>query len=204
MKLFFNPASPFARKVVVTAIECGLEDKVDTDALALTPVTPRDSLNACNPLGKIPALVLENGETLYDSRVICEYLNELGNGSLFPSGEARWTSLRRQAIADGICDAGVLVRYETFVRPEDKQFDDWIDNQKLKYRRALAALETEATSFGDTVDIGTLSIAIAIDYLDFRYADEAWRDKHPQLAAWHASMSTRPSLQNPRPADLAA
>lgn len=203
MKLFFNPASPFARKVMVTAIECGLEDSIEKDALALTPVSPIDYLNASNPLGKIPALVLDNGETLYDSRVISEYLNDLGNGSLFPTGAARWACLRRQALSDGICDAAILVRYESFVRPQEKQFDQWIENQKLKYRRGLAALENEAQSLGDTVDIGTLSIAISLDYLDFRYADEAWRDAHPQLASWHAAFSARPSLQNTRPADLA-
>lgn len=202
MKLFFNPASPFARKVMVTAIECGLEDKVEKHALALTPVAPNDPLNANNPLGKIPTLVLDNGDTLYDSRVISEYVNDLGGGSLFPAGEARWPSLRRQALGDGICDAAVVVRYETFVRPQEYQFDQWIDNQKLKFRRALASLEKEAPSFSDTIDIGTLSIAIALDYLDFRYADEAWRDKHVQLADWHATIASRPSLQKTMPADL--
>lgn len=202
MKLFYNPASPFVRKVLVTAIECGIDDQITTEALALTPVSPSESLNADNPLGKIPALVLDNGETLYDSRVICEYLNEIGNGALFPTDDSRWGSLRWQAIADGMCDAAVTVRYETFVRPQDKQWDQWIENQKQKYRRALGSLEAEAASFGNTIDIGTLSIAIALDYLDFRYADEAWRDQHPALAAWHSTISTRPSLQQTLPADL--
>lgn len=203
MKLYYNPASPFVRKVMVTAIECGLQDKIDTDALALTPVSPSDSLNAENPLGKIPAMVLDNGDTLFDSRVICEYLNDLGNGTLFPEGEAKWQCLRRQAIADGICDAGVLVRYETFVRPEDRQWDHWIDNQKQKFRRALQLLESEVGTFAGEIDIGTLSIAIALDYIDFRYANEAWRDQYPALADWHAVISTRESLKQTMPADLA-
>ncbi|MEM7256408.1 MAG: glutathione S-transferase [Pseudomonadota bacterium] len=204
MKLFYNPASPFVRKVMVTAIECGLQDQIDIDALALTPVNPSDSLNAENPLGKIPSLVLDNGDTLFDSRVICEYLNELGHGSLFPAGEARWDNLRRQAMADGICDAGVLVRYETFARPQEKQWDHWIENQKLKFRRALQVLETDASSFAGKVDIGALSIAIALDYIDFRYADEDWRTECPALAEWHTSISARESLQQTRPTDLAS
>ncbi len=202
MKLFYNPASPFVRKVMVTAIECGLDDKIMVEPLALTPVSPSESLNADNPLGKIPALVLDNGDTLFDSRVICEYLNALGNGTLFPTDHTRWDNLRRQAMADGISDAGVVVRYETFVRPQDKQWDQWIDNQKQKFRRALAAMESEAAYYKDTVDIGMLSIAIALDYLDFRYADEAWREQYPVLADWHTAISTRDSLQQTRPADL--
>jgi glutathione S-transferase len=202
MKLYYNPASPFVRKVLVTAFECALEDKITRVPLALTPVSPDDALNADNPLGKIPALILDDGRTLYDSRVICEYLNTLGNGSLFPDDPTRWDCLRRQAIADGICDAAVLVRYETFARPQAKQWDQWIDNQKLKYRRALAALESQVASFSDIVDIGTLSIAIALEYIDFRNPDENWRATHPLLAQWHASFSQRSSLQQTLPADL--
>lgn len=204
MKLFYNPASPFVRKVLVTAIECGVEDRITTEPLALTPVSPSDSLNSDNPLGKIPALVLDSGDTLYDSRVICEYINELGNGVLFPVDHTRWDNLRRQAIADGICDAAVVVRYETFVRPLDKQWNQWIDNQKQKFRRALQALESQVTTFDGTIDIGTLSIAIALDYIDFRYADEDWRKAHAALADWHASISERPSLQQTLPADLSS
>jgi glutathione S-transferase len=202
MKLFFNPASPFVRKVMVTAIECQLDDRITTVPLALTPVSPSEALNADNPLGKIPALVLDNGTTLFDSRVICEYLNQLGGGSLFPTGDSRWQALRLQSIADGMCDAGVLVRYETFVRPQDRQWDQWINNQKEKFRRATALLEAEVANFGDTIDIGTLSVAIALDYIDFRYSDENWRDQCPALSVWHKSISTRPSLAGTVPEDL--
>ncbi len=203
MKLFYNPASPFVRKVLVTAIECQVEAQINKEPLALTPVSPSDALNADNPLGKIPALVLDNGSTLFDSRVICEYLNQLGGGTLFPNDDSRWQALRRQSIADGMCDAGVLVRYETFVRPEERQWDHWINNQKDKFRRATALLESEVSGFGDTIDIGTLSVAIALDYIDFRYSDESWRNQCPALAAWHQSMSTRPSLAQTMPKDLA-
>ena len=202
MKLFYNPASPFVRKVMVTAIECQLDDKIIPEPLALTPVNPNEALNSDNPLGKIPALVLDDGTTLFDSRVICEYLDDLGGGALYPKGDTRWQTLRRHAIADGMCDAGVLVRYETFVRPEERQWDHWISNQKEKFRRATALLEREAADFGDTVDIGTLSVAIALDYMDFRYADEAWRDNCPTLSAWHKRISSRDSLAQTMPKDL--
>ena len=101
-----------------------------------------------------------------------------------------------------MCDAGVLVRYETFVRPQDRQWDQWINNQKEKFRRATALLETEVANFGDTIDIGTLSVAIALDYMDFRYSDENWRAQCPALSAWHKSMSARPSLARTLPEDL--
>ncbi len=202
MKLFYNPASPFVRKVLVTAIECQLDNKISKQPLALTPVSPSDTLNADNPLGKIPALVLDDGSTLMDSRVICEYLNDQGRGSLFPADSTRWQTLRWQSIADGMCDAAVAVRYETFVRPQEHQWEQWINNQKDKYRRALVVLENEAAEIGNKIDIGTLSIAIALDYIDFRYADESWRDNFPALSAWHQTISSRDSLAQTIPKDL--
>lgn len=200
MKLYYNPASPFVRKVLVVAYECGIADQIVKEEIALTPVNANDSLNTENPLGKIPALVLEN-HSLYDSRVICEYLDSQSNGGLFPAtGEQRWTSLRRQSIADGFCDAAVSVRYEGFVRPADKQWPDWIEAQLNKCRRSIDALEKECVSFSDTVDIGTLSVAIALGYFDFRNETEAWRDRAPALAAWYRDFSQRPSLLQTQPA----
>ncbi|OED41122.1 glutathione S-transferase [Chromatiales bacterium (ex Bugula neritina AB1)] len=205
MKLFFNPASPYARKVMVVAHECGLAEQIERIAIGLTPVNPNDDLNTDNPLGKIPALVLDNGSSLYDSRVIAEYLDTRGEGGLYPqAGDSRWQALRRQACADGICDAAILARYEGLVRPEEKRWSGWTDAQKNKFRRALAALEAECPEFADTTDIGTLSVAIALDYIDFRYADEAWREACPSLAAWHSEFGNRDSLRNTMPADLKA
>ncbi len=180
-----------------------MAEKINCVGIGLTPVNPSDDLNADNPLGKIPALVLDDGTSLYDSRVICEYLDTQGAGGLFlVDGQSRWLALQRQACADGICDAAILARYEGFVRPEEKRWNDWSDAQKNKFRRALVALESGCAGYGDTVDIGTLSVAIALDYLDFRYADEAWRDQCPALAEWHNKISTRASLQNTMPHEL--
>jgi glutathione S-transferase len=204
LKLQTNVASPFARKVRAVAIETGLAGKIAEVDRKVTPVQPDPAILRDNPLGKIPCLVTDDSTALYDSPVICEYLDTLHSGpKLFPgAGPARWTALRRQALADGIMDAGVLARYETFLRPEERRWPDWTQNQKLKFRRALDALEAEAESFGDTVDIGTISVGCALGYLDFRYADEGWRATRPGLAAWFERFSSRPSMATTAPKEI--
>ena len=204
MKLYLNPASPYVRKVLVVAHETGLIDRLEIASLALSPVVPVTMLIADNPLGKIPALRLHDGTTLFDSRVICEYLDTLHGGPrLFPQeGTERWTALVHQAAADGILDAAVLTRYETVLRPEPLRWVDWIDNQKEKFRRALERLEQDAGAFGDRLDIGTVSVGCALGYLDFRYPEEAWRDRHVALADWFERFSQRDSMLASTPADL--
>lgn len=199
MKLHYTSHSPFVRKVRVLAIETGLMDRIDLAEVALTPVGPDADVCADNPIGKIPTLVRDEGGALYDSRVICEYLDGLHGGvRMFPeSAEERWTVLRRQALADGILDAAVGTRYETSLRPEDLRWQDWVDGQMQKVRRSLDELEGE--SLGDGVDIGTISIACALGYLDFRYPDEGWRDSRPKLAAWYENFAARPSMSETRP-----
>lgn len=194
MKLYFSPASPFVRKVRVTAHELGLSEKIELISITLTPVSPHDGLRSNNPLGKIPALVTDEGATLYDSPVICEYLDALAGGNrIFPAaGAARWTALRRQALADGIMDAAVLTRYEEAVRPKELRWQSWVDGQLLKIRSALDVLERE--SLQGTFDIGTISIACALSYLDLRFASEGWRTSRPRLADWVAAAGKRPSL----------
>jgi glutathione S-transferase len=201
MKLYHSAASPFVRKSLVAAHETGLAGRIEIATIALTPVASNAQLNEENPLGKIPALVLEDGTTLFDSRVICEYLDTLHDGPrLFPADEReRWTALRRQALADGLLDAAILCRYETFLRPPERQWSDWIEGQRSKFRRALDALEGEAERFGDTVDIGTISAGCAADYLDFRSLDDGWREGRPRLAAWLEGFAARPSMQATRP-----
>jgi glutathione S-transferase len=168
----------------------------------MTPVKPDADLAADNPLGKIPCLVADDGAVLYDSRVICEYLDSLHDGpKMVPAGPARWPALRRQAEGDGIMDAGVLARYETFLRPEEQRWPAWLENQKQKFRRALDALETEAEAY-ETVDIGTITIGCALGYLDFRYGDEDWREPRPLLAAWFEQFSRRHSMARTAPVEI--
>lgn len=194
MKLYFNPASPYVRKARVTAHELGLSDKIELISISLTPVSPHDGLRSSNPLGKIPALVLDDGTTLYDSPVVCEYLDALAGGNrIFPAaGAARWTALRRQALADGIMDAAVLTRYEDAVRPKELRWQEWVDGQFLKIRTTLDALERE--NLEGVFDIGTISIACALGYLDLRFAGEGWRQSRPGLTRWAKAMGTRPSF----------
>ena len=201
MKLYHSPASPFVRKALVAAHELGLADGITIVPVAMTPVKSVPELDQGNPLGKIPALVLDDGTALYDSPVICEYLDTRHDGPrLFPAHEPeRWTALRRQALADGLLDAAILCRYETFLRPQERQWTDWIEGQRSKFRRALDALDGEAESFGDTVDIGTISAGCAADYLDFRSLDDGWRGSRPRLATWLEGFAARPSMQATRP-----
>lgn len=202
MRLHYSAASPYVRKVVVVAHETGLFERLELDARTASPVKPDESLNHDNPIGKVPCLITEAGLPLYDSRVICEFLDSLHRGAqMFPVDRAeRWLALRRQALADGILDAAVGTRYETFLRPPDKRWDEWIRGQKLKIGRALDTLDQEADGFEDVVDIGTIAIGCALGYLDFRHADRNWRAVRPALAAWEARFAERPAMQATRPA----
>ena len=202
MKLYYTQKSPFVRKALVVALEAGVEDKLDKiDCSTTTPIIPDAAI--ANPLKKIPALELDDGTALFDSPVVCEYLDaELGNGTIFPKeSSARWTALRFQALADGLLDAAVLIRYENTLRPENLRWDDWSSGQMDKIDGALADLETNAASFGDRVDIGTISVACALGYLDFRYANKDWRAVYPNLAAWFSAFADRPSMKATQPSE---
>ena len=201
MQLFYAAASPFVRKVLVLAHESGLIEQIQIEPVTISPVNSDDRLNAGNPVGKIPALLLDDGTALYDSPVICEYLDSLAHAGpkMFPAGGARWQALRRQALADGIMDAAILCRYEAALRPEAFRWDDWSTNQQAKISRALDALEADVDGLADTVDIGTISIGCALGYLDFRFADNDWRTGHPRLADWFKAFAARASMQQTRP-----
>jgi glutathione S-transferase len=204
MKLHYSIASPYVRKVMAVAIETGLRERLELLERKMSPVSPSAELNRDNPLGKIPCLVTDDGLALYDSRVICEYLDGLHDGPrMFPAaGPARWEALRRQAEGDGILDAAVGTRYETFLRPEERRWPDWVQGQKAKIARALDALDGEAASFGETVDIGTITIGCALGYLDFRYAADDWQRGRPKLAAWYDVFARRPSMAETAPAEI--
>ena len=196
MKLLFNPASPFARKVLVVARERGVFERLELVPIAPLPTKPVTELAQANPIGKVPALVLDDGTVLYDSRVIAEYFDSLAPGpALFPaSGPARWTALRRQALGDGIMDAGVSIRYERVVRPAEKLFPDWVEGQRRKILQSLDVLETEARALFGELTIGHVAIGCALGYLDFRFADEGWRKTRPALAEFHAGFGSRPAM----------
>jgi glutathione S-transferase len=201
MKLFHAPASPFVRKCLVAAAELGLRERIELLPSAAHPVNRDRTIVAHNPLGKIPTLLTDEGAALYDSRVICEYLNALGDGRLLPrEGAARWSVLVEQALADGIMDAAVLARYETAVRPEALHWSDWLRGQLEKVESGLDELETRAGRFGNRVDLGTIAFGCALGYLDFRFASLGWRERRPSTAAWFARFDARPSMAATRPA----
>ena len=197
MQPFFNMASPFVRKVRVFARETGLDKNIEEIVTAVSPVQENASLAQANPLAKIPALILDDGTTLFDSPVICEYLDSLHPGrKLFPAtGPARWTALKLQATGDGILDAGILCRYEMAVRPKELRWAAWIAGQKTKWHGGLDLLEREANGLDGEITIGSITAACALGWLDFRYGDDNWRATRPGLARWYEKFSARPSMQ---------
>ena len=175
-----TPASPFGRKVLVAATHLGLDDRVEV--VAADTADPSDDLRRQNPLGKLPVLVLEDGTALYDSPVILECLDEMaGGGRILPRGEERFAVLRLQALCDGLLDAALLQVYERRYRPENMVHQPWLDYQAEKIARTLAVLEEAPPAA--LVDAGTITLACALDYLDFRLGKD-WRANHPRLVAW--------------------
>ncbi len=199
MQLFTNPFSPFCRKVDVVLHETGQRGDVeDVDAVG-HPTDSGGMPTSINPMGKIPVLVREDGPALFDSRVICQYLNDRAGGGLFPVGN--WDALTLEALGDGICDAAVLMVYEARSRPEEAQYAPWVEGQWAKVARALDALEARWMGLLEgPVNIGQISVACALSYLDLRHDARDWRAGHPALAAWHARFSERPSMQATAPA----
>jgi len=198
MKLRYSPTSPYVRKVLVAAIETGLDKRIEL--VTTSTADPASGLINDNPLGKVPALQLDDGSSLYDSPVICEYLDSLHSGpKLIPaSGPQRWTVLRRQALADGFMDAAILRRGES-VRPDGEKSPAFLALQRQKMVSAADALEKEAASLGTALDIGHISIACALGYADLRHAADEWRKGRPALAKWYEGFAKRPSMQRTAP-----
>ena len=184
MILRSSPASPFARKVRIAVSLLGLDNKIELRETDLND--PADSIRKQNPLGKIPALVLDDGTTYYDSRVILEYLDHLvGGGRIIPrEAPARFATLRLQSLCDGVLDAGVLVVYESRYRPAEMRVQTWVERQQDKIRRAIDALETVPPKLDAVPDVGQIALACVLGYLDLRFGGD-WRKSHPKLVAWH-------------------
>ena len=196
MELFGSAASPFVRKVRIVAIETGLGESLTWREMTTNPVDPNLGLAEANPLVKMPTMKTETGQALYDSRVICEYLDSLGGGpQIFPERtNDRWFALCQQALGDGIMDAAVSIRYEQNIRPNENRWDEWIEGQLGKIRRGLDRGEAEADTLDDTPHIGAIPWACVGAYLDFRFPEENWRRDRPTLANWYDSFSSRESM----------
>ena len=195
MKLFFSPTSPYVRKVMIAAHELNLADRIEKVTAAASPINRNPNIIVHNPLGQVPTLITDDGQMLADSRVICEYLDHLGGGGkLFPRNSSRWQAIVDQAMADGILAAALLARYETALRPGDKLWPEWLAGQMDKIKTTLASLDAAAPRFADRCDIGTISYACALSYLDLRFAAFDWRSACPAAAVWHKAFETHPSL----------
>ena len=198
MQLYTNPASPFCRKVEIVLIETGQRADVTDVASIGHPTDSAGMPTAINPIGKIPVLAREDGPALFDSRVICRFLNDRADADLIPANA--WDIQTLEAIGDGICDAAVLMVYEGRSRPEDKQHSPWVEGQWAKIARSLDALEPGWMShLAGPLNIGQIAVACALSYLDFRHGDRDWRAGHTELANWHAAFSERSSMQDTAP-----
>jgi glutathione S-transferase len=201
MKLYWSPRSPFVRKVMACAHELGLAGEIETIYALVSFDRPNAEVMRVNPLGRIPVLVTDEGTVLYDSAVICEYLDTLHSGArLFPAEpQHRWEALRRQALADGMLETAVLWLFEMRRAPE-RQSPELLAASERKIASALAACEAEAGRLRPMpVDIGLLTLGCALGYLDFRFSTLAWRARAPQLAHWHREFGERPALKRTMP-----
>ncbi|MHA6689609.1 glutathione S-transferase [Devosia sp. A449] len=201
LKLFFSSASPYVRKVMVAAIERGVDDQIEFLAAAASPINRDQNIVAHNPTGKVPTAILPNGRALFDSRVICQYVDVMaGGGVLYPQGERYFDVLTLEALADGLLDAAILLRYETMTRPEALRWPEWMQGQSDKIGSCLAALENGALDeIEGEFHAGAIAVACALGYLDLRFAARNWRAEAPKLAVWFAAVSQRPSLQRTVP-----
>lgn len=199
MLLRYSTTSPFVRKVTVTAAEIGLSDQIARKET--NPWDPADDLPRDNPLGKVPALVLDDGRRLYDSAVICEYLDTLHDGEkLFPAeGERRWQAMTLHTLADGILESAVTRFVERTRRPSELFWAEWDNRQSEKIVRALDELERCSDFFQARLTIAHIAAACALGYLDFRLPEEDWRSGRAKLSAWYETFSQRPSMRETAP-----
>jgi glutathione S-transferase len=200
VKLYHSPMSPFVRKVMVLLAETGQLDDVEIVPVVTTPTTPMDGLLAKNPLMKIPALERNDGATLYDSRVICAFLDARAGDKLYPTGARKWETLTLEATAEGILDSAVSITYEGRVRPAEKQWDGWTDAQWAKVAGGCAAINTRWMShLNGPLDMAQISVACALGYLDFRHDARGWRKGNDALADWYETFKDRESMKASAP-----
>ena len=202
MQLLYAPTSPFVRKVMVCAHLVGLADRIQRLDSAAHPIRRDARIAKHNPLAKVPTLMLEDGQSLFDSRTICEYIAASGQVSnLFPlNGPERWRALSLQSLGDGLMDAALLARYETVARPSEFQWPEWRASQLVKVTACLDAIEAEAPSLHvDLPTIGDVTISCALGYLDFRFPEIQWREGRPKAAKWNESFQALPAMAATRP-----
>jgi glutathione S-transferase len=205
MQLLYAPTSPFVRKVMVCAHLTGQADRIEWLDSAAHPIRRDARIARHNPLAKVPTLILESGQSLFDSRTICEYLAAVGQATnLFPKeGEARWQALSRQSLADGLLDAALLARYESVARPEGVPWPEWRSAQLVKVGACLDVIESQAAALRlQDPTIGEVTIGCALGYLDFRFPEMNWRDARPRAARWYEAFEAMPAMRATIPHDV--
>ncbi len=198
MKLTYSPASPFARKVRIAAIELGLIDSIELSPVAVAPGQPNDEYSKIHPLKKLPVLILDNGDVVVDSYVIVEYLDELaGGGKLIPaSGALKWKVKSDHSLLQGMLDSMLLCRYERMVRPEALRWQAWTDDHWNRAWMGMARFEKQADAMAARpLDIAQIALVCVLGYADFRFADCGWRKAYPKLDVFHQKMLERPSIK---------
>ncbi|KAJ3057030.1 hypothetical protein HK097_001514 [Rhizophlyctis rosea] len=209
MQLHYSQNSPSVRKVLILAHELGLTNEITLITEKPNPLNTAQPSAASNPLSKIPTLILEDGSTVFDSRVICEYLNDIAQTrgstkSFFPTDPAqKLRALKLQSLADGIIDAGVIATYEMICRPEQYRFQDWIEAQWIKILRGFNWLEGEAKegmlAGVDGMTVGEVTVICALDKFGRRNVEDRWENRWPALAAWAEQFKNCEGFKTTRP-----
>lgn len=204
MKLLYAPQSPFARKVRAAAIEVGLGDQIALEYVEVVPGKPnRAFASSHNPLRKVPALITDDGDVLYDSTVIGEFLDhESGGGKIIPvEPHKRWRVLTNHALANGLCESVILIRYETWLRPEANRWSTWVDDHWDKINSGLAWFDQNPSELDPPVNIAHLALGSLLGYVDFRWPENGWRSRFPMVGDWFEDLSKRPSFTETVPDD---
>jgi glutathione S-transferase len=196
MKLTFSPASPFARKVRIAAIELGLIDKIELVTATVAPGQANDEYSKITPLKKLPVLITNEGQVILDSYVIVEYLNEIVGGKLIPGyGPRRWQVKTDHSLINGMLDSMLLCRYEKLVRPQGLQWQAWQDDHWNRAWSGMARFENRPDVLDGPFDIAQIGLVCVLGYADFRFPDCGWRKAYPKLDAFHQKMLERPSVK---------
>lgn len=200
MKLYYAAPSPFSRKVRVLARELGLTESIEEIAVHTTPVSPAAEVTAVNPTSRIPTLVTDDGSSIYDSAVICEYLQALASPQAKPDGAKKWKVLTRQSLIDALLDACLAYRYEVVLRPSELHWKPWLDAQLGKIHSGLTALAHDLPAVGRNLEVDAIAAACALGWLEFRMPELDWKTAHPSLLTFYESIASRPSMLNTHPA----
>ena len=201
MKLVYSPPSPFVRKVTTLIHHVGLNDRIELINVKTTALSVAEEARAANPLGKIPVMILEDGKSMFDSRVITRYLDELAGSKLYPKHNV-YDVLTLEALADGIMESAVSITYESKLRPKNEQSASWMDAQWSKVHHAVKALnDRKFQAMDGELNMGQIAVACSLGYLDFRHDGRQWRHGNSNLASWYEGMMKLPALIKTIPTD---